>query len=54
MPDFNINGLDPRSFEHFVQAIAKKEIANGVTPFGDGLDGGREATFSGINIGTRP
>ena len=41
------NGLDPRAFEQIVQAIAKKEIANGVTPFGDGPDGGREATFSG-------
>jgi hypothetical protein len=47
MPDYNINGLDNRSFEHIVQAIAKGEIANGVTPFGDGPDGGREATFSG-------
>ena len=47
MPDYHLNGLDPRSFEHIVQAIAKKEIGNGVTPFGDGPDGGREATFNG-------
>lgn len=47
MPDYNLNGPDPRSFEQIVQAIAKKEIANGVTPFGDGPDGGREATFQG-------
>lgn len=47
MPDYNLNGLDPRSFEQIVQAIAKKEIANGMTPFGDGPDGGREATFNG-------
>lgn len=47
MPDYKIDGLDPRSFEHVVQAIAKKEIANGVTPFGDGPDGAREATFNG-------
>jgi len=47
MPDYHLNGLDPRAFEQIVQAIAKKEIANGVTPFGDGPDGGREATFSG-------
>src|SRR6185369_3361171 len=40
MPDYNLNGLDPRSFEHIVQAIAKMEI-------GDGPDGGREATFNG-------
>ena len=47
MPDYHLNGIDPRAFEQIVQAIAKKEIANGVTPFGDGPDGGREATFSG-------
>jgi len=47
MPDYNLDGLDPRSFEHIVQAISKKEIANGVTPFGDGPDGAREATFDG-------
>jgi len=27
MPDYNLNGLDNRSFEHIVQAIAKEEIA---------------------------
>ena len=47
MPDYHLNGLDHRSFEQIVQAIAKKEIGNGVTPFGDGPDGGREATFNG-------
>jgi hypothetical protein len=47
MPDYNLNALDPRAFEQIAQAIAKKEIANGVTPFGDGPDGGREAAFSG-------
>jgi hypothetical protein len=47
MPDYNLNGLNNRSFEHIVQSIAKSEIANGVMPFGDGPDGGREATFKG-------
>jgi hypothetical protein len=47
MPDYNLNGLNDRTFEHVVQAIAKKEIASGVIPFGDGPDGGREATFNG-------
>lgn len=48
MSDYHLNGLDHRSFEQIVQAIAKKEIAAGVTPFGDGPDGGREATFNGL------
>lgn len=47
MADYNLYGLNPRDFEQVIQAIAKAEIANGVTPFGDGPDGGREATFSG-------
>ena len=47
MADYNLDGLNSRDFEQIVQAIAKKEIANGVTPFGDGPDGGREATFDG-------
>jgi hypothetical protein len=46
MPDYNLNALDRRSFEQIVQAIAKKEIASGVTLFGDGPKGGRMATFN--------
>jgi hypothetical protein len=34
MPDYYLNALDRRSFEQIVQAIAKKEIASGVTLFG--------------------
>jgi hypothetical protein len=47
MGDYNLNGLNPREFEHLVQALALAVIAPGVMPFGDGPDGGREATFRG-------
>lgn len=47
MPDYFLEGLDSRRFEHLVQSIAQKVIASGIQPFADGPDGGREATFSG-------
>ena len=47
MPDYNLAGLSTRSFEQLVQAIAAKVIGQGVIVFGDGRDGGREATFEG-------
>jgi hypothetical protein len=47
MPDYNLKALSNREFEHLIQALAKKVIAVGVTPFGDGPDGGREASFTG-------
>lgn len=47
MADYNIAALESRSFEQLIQALAIREIANGITPFGDGPDGGREATYSG-------
>ena len=50
MADHNFNGLTSRSFEHLVQAIAVVEIGPMVTVFGDGRDGGREATFEGIYL----
>lgn len=45
--DYDLNGLNPRDFEHLVQALSLKAIAMGITPFGDGPDGGREATYDG-------
>ena len=45
MPDYNLSGLSTRSFEQLIQAIAVKEIGPGIIVFGDGPDGGREATF---------
>jgi hypothetical protein len=47
MADYNLAGLNSRDFEHLTQALAINYVAPGVTPFGDGPDGGREATFQG-------
>ncbi|SFW63169.1 NACHT domain-containing protein [Amycolatopsis australiensis] len=48
MTDYRLDGLSTRTFEHLIQSLALDAIANTVTPFGDGPDGGREATFSGV------
>lgn len=47
MSDYDFTGLAPRSFEHLVQALGARVLGPGLTVFGDGPDGGREATFSG-------
>ena len=48
MPDYDLRGLSPRSFEQMVVVLASKLFGPGaITPFGDGRDGGREATFQG-------
>lgn len=47
MADYDLTRLGDREFEHVVQALAKAEIAAGVTPFGEGPDGAREATYEG-------
>lgn len=47
MTDYKLEGLSPRTFEHLVQALAVTAITPTLTPFGDGPDGGREATFNG-------
>ncbi|MDG4781159.1 hypothetical protein O7614_16035 [Micromonospora sp. WMMD961] len=47
MPDYRLDGLSPRAFEHLIQSLAYDAITNEITPFGDGPDGGREATFEG-------
>ena len=47
MPDYALNRLSSRSFEHLVQSLAVKILGAGITIFGDGPDGGREATFEG-------
>lgn len=47
MPDYDLTRLGPRAFEQMVVALARKEIGPGVHVFGDGKDGGREATFEG-------
>ena len=45
MPDYDLSRLSPRSFEHLVQALATRVLGPGIVVFGDGPDGGREATF---------
>lgn len=47
MADYDLTRLGDREFEHVIQALAKAEIAAGVTPFGEGPDGAREATYEG-------
>lgn len=47
MPDYDLTGLSSRSFEHVIQALAFNIIGPGIVVFGDGPDGGREATFTG-------
>jgi len=45
--DYDLTGLGPREFEHLVQALCVPVLGPGVSSFGDGQDGGREATFRG-------
>ncbi|MCZ0938344.1 MAG: hypothetical protein OXJ55_06890 [Caldilineaceae bacterium] len=45
MADYNLSTLSPRSFEQLIQALAAKVLGPGIVVFGDGPDGGREATF---------
>jgi len=40
-------GFSPEAFEQFVRAVALSVFGPGVTAFGNGPDGGREATFRG-------
>lgn len=41
-------GFSPASFEQFIRALAIKILGPGVTIFGNGPDGGREASFKGV------
>ena len=45
MPDYDLSRLSTHSFERLVQALAGKVLGPGIVVFGDGRDGGREATF---------
>jgi hypothetical protein len=45
--DYDLSRLSSRSFEQLVQALAVRHLGPGVVIFGDGADGGREATFQG-------
>ena len=43
----DLTRLGPDTFEHLVLALAVHILGPGITAFGDGPDGGREASFSG-------
>jgi len=43
----NFFGFSPESFEQFVRVLALSVFGPGVTVFGNGPDGGREASFQG-------
>jgi hypothetical protein len=45
--DYDLTRLGDREFEHLSQALALQALGPGVSVFGDGPDGGREATFDG-------
>jgi hypothetical protein len=45
--DYDLSRLGDREFEHLSQALAIQVLGTGVRVFGDGPDGGREATFEG-------
>lgn len=47
MGDYSLSGLSSRSFEKLIQALAAKVLGPGTVTFGDGPDGGREATYEG-------
>lgn len=47
MADYSFSRFNPRDFEHFIQSLTREILGNGTIVFGDGPDGGREATFNG-------
>lgn len=47
MHDYQLERLNTRSFEQLVQALGLEVIGKQLMVFGDGPDGGREATFEG-------
>ena len=47
MTRYSLNQLGDSNFEALCQAVLLEVISKEVTPFGDGPDGAREATFSG-------
>src|ERR1043166_2948556 len=47
MPKYDLNGLEPRTFQQLAQALAIAELGTPLTVYGDGPDGGRDASHSG-------
>src|SRR5687768_4530983 len=46
--------FDPTSFEQMIRALALETLGVSVSVFGDGPDGGREASWSGSFPQTKP
>jgi hypothetical protein len=47
MADYDFSRMNSRSFEQLAQALSIPVLGTGTAIFGDGPDGGREATFEG-------
>ncbi|WP_157251479.1 NACHT domain-containing protein [Patulibacter americanus] len=47
--EYELSRLSSRSFEQLIQALALRHLGEGVVIFGDGPDGGREATYTGTS-----
>lgn len=47
MPNYDLDRLGDKEFERLCQSLLKFVIGSGTITFGEGRDGGREATFSG-------
>jgi hypothetical protein len=45
--NYDLNRLNPNEFEQLIQSLLKKIIGQGTITFGQGPDGGREATYEG-------
>jgi hypothetical protein len=45
--NYDLNRFSPNVFEELIQSLLKKIIGQGTTTFGQGPDGGREATYEG-------
>lgn len=45
--DYRFDRMNSRDFEHMIQALTQKILGSSSIIFGDGPDGGREATFNG-------
>jgi hypothetical protein len=47
VPDYDLTRMGSRAFEQLVVSLCRREFGPGMQAFGDGPDGGREATFDG-------
>jgi len=45
--DYDFSRLSTRSFEQLIQSLSHSVLGPNIVIFGDGPDGGREATFEG-------